>query len=429
MTRVRLAALVVAGLLLAIVASPAAAQDFGKTPVFFVHGHGESSSAWTSFMNTLVAAGYPRELLRAIDLVPDGGPNREAAEQQMAPAIETFLADVNALLDAQGYTGARKSKVDLVSHSMGGLSTRWYAAVVAPERVGSWISLAGANHGTDALCPAVGYDAGGAAEVCPAYSTDAEDVVQLTLNGTPDADVDETPWGIGADAPGVSVVPPDATRRIFYATIRTDNDAWIVPAESVLVDGSGGRVVTLPEGFPAVETSPGAFLMTNGVTHDMTGDWQAQQLVIMLLDAAEAPAPVEGTATTGRMRGRGRLDGAGQRFAFRIALSPGAAPAGRLEYRDTAGRFVATALTAAAFSDDDASVPVRRARSVTFTGVGAWNGAPGHAFQAQAIAGGEPGNDADAFALTVTAPDGTVVVTAAGGVARGDVQWLSEPRP
>ena len=303
-----LAAFMIAALSLDGAVTAAVAQDFDRDPVFFVHGHGGSSSEWLSLMALLVAAGYPPELLRAIDLVPGGGPNREAAEQQIAPAVEAFLADVNAFLTAQGYTGPPKDKVDIVAHSMGGLSTRWYTALVAPERVDAWISLAGANHGTDALCPFVGYDEGAAAELCPAYSTDADDVVQLTLNGGAGADVDETPYGIGLDAPGVAVVGPDDERRVFYATVRTQNDVWIVPGDSVLVDGAGGRAVTLPEGFPALETSPGNFLMTNGVTHDMLGDWHVQQLVVMLLAAADPPPPAPEVAERpGQRRALGHI--------------------------------------------------------------------------------------------------------------------------
>ena len=319
-----LAALTVAALSLGGAVTAAVAQDFDRDPVFFVHGHGGSSSEWLSLMSTLVGGGYPPEFLRAIDLVPTDGPNREAAEQQIAPAVDAFLADVNAFLAAQGYTGPPKRKVDIVAHSMGGLSTRWYTAVVAPERVDAWISLAGANHGTDALCPFVGYDAGGAAELCPAYSTDAEDVVQLTLNGGDGTDVDETPYGIGLDSPGVAVVAPDAERRVFYATVRAQNDVWIVPEDSVIVDGSGGRAVTLPEGFPAVEASPGNFLMTNGVTHDMSGDWHVQQLVVILLAATDPPPPApEVTARPGRRRALGHIRNFGPRGPQGVSPSHG----------------------------------------------------------------------------------------------------------
>ncbi len=82
------------------------------------------------------------------------------------------------------------------------------------------MSLAGANHGKDDHCPFVP-DNGGAQDPCPAYSTDAEGVVQLTLNGQPCVlDVDETRCGLGGGSAGVAVVAPDASRRIGYFTVR-----------------------------------------------------------------------------------------------------------------------------------------------------------------------------------------------------------------
>jgi pimeloyl-ACP methyl ester carboxylesterase len=422
------------GILLAVAlaagAAPATAEDFDRDPVFFVHGHGLGSSDWQSLVNTLVAHGYPPEFLRAIDLVPNTGGNRAAAETQIAPAIETFLADVNAFLEASGYAGAPKRRVDLVAHSMGAVSTRYYAAVVAPQRVDTWIALGGANHGTDALCPFVGFDEGGAAELCPAYSTDPADSVQLTLNGPPGGGVDETPFGLGVDAADVADIAPDDERRIFYATIRTEDDQWIVPGNSALVDGAGGRPVALPDGFPAVETAPGNFLMTDGVTHDsLPGDWWVQQLVVLLLDAADPPpAP-------GRIEGRGHVDTAEARhhFGFRVAEHVDGAEAGRLAYRlerrgtgPRADRFVSTALTAVRFSVDPTLSPERppeaRVDSVVFSGVGRWNDTPGYTFEASAGDGGEPGGECDEFALTITAPDGAVVVRVTGRLAGGNVR-------
>jgi triacylglycerol lipase len=45
-------------------------------------------------------------------------------------------------------TGA--TKVDVVTHSMGGLSSRWYVKFLAGDvKVDDWVSLGGPNHGTD----------------------------------------------------------------------------------------------------------------------------------------------------------------------------------------------------------------------------------------------------------------------------------------
>jgi hypothetical protein len=418
---------------LALVPAAARAQDWSRDPVLFVHGHGLGAWEWIGLTATLVARGHPPELLRAIDLSPSTGANGAAAETQIALAVEAFLADVNATLAAAGQPAPPKTRVDLVSHSMGAVSTRYYAALVAPHRVDAWIALAGANHGTDAACPYVGWDDGGAAELCPAYSTDPEDTVQLLLNGAPGAGVDETPFGLGADAPGVAAVVPDDGRRIFYATIRTEPDAWIVPADSAMVDGAGGRPLALPAGLPAVETTPGNFVMTHGVDHDaMPSDFWVQQLVLLLLDAVDPPPPPPPPAPPGRMSGRGHVDEDGLRhhFRFRARASAGGIEAGRLEYLavgDGVRRwFVSTAVTAVVFADDAAVEPGPRPASgvdtVRVHGIGRWNGTPGYAFEARAQDGGEPGRGRDGFALTVTAPDGRVVARVDGRLGGGNVQ-------
>ncbi|RMD83357.1 MAG: hypothetical protein D6815_06765, partial [Candidatus Dadabacteria bacterium] len=247
-------------------------------------------TSWNPMINYLVSLGYPREFLFAIQLetvLPVT--NRFDAEHTIPPAVDSFLDDVNAFLAAQGYTGPPKTKVDIVSHSMGSVSSRWYAGHVAPERVHAWISLAGSNHGTNDLCPYVRPQPDGASDMCPAFRTEPPDSIQVLLNGQPFVpDVDETPYGIGPDSPGVSVVAPDASRRIVYWTVRTSlDDEWISPDESVILDGTGGIPVTIPEDLPATDTTPaGNFQMTNNVRHMLLQDPQTMRLVAILLQAS-----------------------------------------------------------------------------------------------------------------------------------------------
>ena len=263
-----------------------AAPDYTKTPVFFVHGYGLSASSWNTMISSLIDAEYPPEYLEAIQLVPDDGANIPAAEDQIALAIEAFLDSINTFLAANYPNIPLKTKVDLVSHSMGSLSSRWYAARVRPDRVHKWISLAGANHGTNDLC---GFQGGGVDDSCPAYAeNEQESFIQYQLNGAPYvADVDETPYGIGDDLSGVTVLPPDQTRRILYVTIRTSPDIWIDPEDSVIMDGTGGVQIPIPGDLPATMTSEGNFLMTNGVGHDpMLSDPDTMRLVKIILDYA-----------------------------------------------------------------------------------------------------------------------------------------------
>jgi len=261
-----------------------AAPDYTKTPVFFVHGHGLNANSWATMISSLTDAGYPPEYLEAIQLVPNDGANIPAAEEQIAPAIETFLDSINTFLAVNYPAIPLNTKVNLVSHSMGSMSSRWYAARVRPDRVHKWVSLAGANHGTNDLC---GFPEGGADDLCPAYATsELDSFIQFTLNGAPFvADVDETPYGIGQDSPGVVSVPSDQNRQILYVTIRTSPDIWIDPEDSVILDGTGGVQIPIPGDLPATMTSEGNFLMTNGVGHDpMLSDPETMRLVKIILD-------------------------------------------------------------------------------------------------------------------------------------------------
>ncbi|MRR37485.1 hypothetical protein EG829_23085, partial [bacterium] len=214
-----------------------ASEDYAKTPVFFVHGHGMSPESFNAMIAHLEKAGYPRIYLRTINLQPNNGANIPAAQMQIRPAIEQYLSEINEVLKKRRPDIAPKTKVDLLSHSMGALSTRWYAAKLHPERVRVWLSLAGANHGTNALCP---FFDPGADDLCPSYAkNEKQSHIQFHLNGKPHVpDVDETPYGIGADSAGVRAIAPVDNRKILYATIRNTPDVWMVREESPVRDGA-----------------------------------------------------------------------------------------------------------------------------------------------------------------------------------------------
>lgn len=240
--------------------------DYTKTPVFFVHGHHCHAENWNKMIRSLVKSGYPRQYLRAIQLVPNDAANIEAAENQIAPAIEKFLETINTDLQQKHPNLPLKKQVDIISHSMGALSTRWYAAQVHPDRVRVWLSLVGVNHGTNALCGASG---AGGAEMCPAYAkSEEESFIQYVLNGAPGADVDETPYGIGKDSPGVVSLAPDETRRILYGTVRIGSDIFITPGKSATLDGAGDIDVPLPKKLQARQTSSGNILVDAPLDHD-----------------------------------------------------------------------------------------------------------------------------------------------------------------
>lgn len=210
-----------------------------------------------------IEAGYPQAWLKAVDLQPNDGSSITAAQQQIAPAVENLLSTAQAAAKRAGCTAPRK--IDIIAHSMGAVSSRWYVARIEASRVSNLVGVAPANHGSDALCDLEGE---GNAELCPAFDEDTtRRGLQTQLNGTSAHPADETPFGPGADREGVQTVPPQAPRRVRYTTFRLDPDEWIRPARSAVLDGAGGlRLQNLVE--DAVITTPGNVLWPAGTAHD-----------------------------------------------------------------------------------------------------------------------------------------------------------------
>lgn len=261
-------------------AAPAA---YHRTPVLLVHGYGDSSRAFDGLLAHLKAS-YPDEYLLAIDIDPADLANGRAAQEQIAPTVDQLLASASAAASAAGYPGAPPTKVDIIGHSMGAVSSRWYTTQIRPDRVRTWISVNGANHGTNWACQ---FNDEPARELCPAFSSAPDkQPLMTTLNGTPLAPADESPYGRGADQPGVESIRPDALRSILYIAIRLQHDDFILPAESAMIDGAGASPVTVPTGLPVTETSPGNYLFQAPTDHDAILTNQAFLLLVSAILAA-----------------------------------------------------------------------------------------------------------------------------------------------
>jgi triacylglycerol lipase len=114
--------------------APSAA--FGQDPILFVHGYVESASLWNTMISRFEKDGYSKSFLSAYSY------NTSQSNKVDAELVKT---EVEKLLKN---TGA--SKVDIISHSMGGLNTRWYIKFLGGEsKVDDWVSLGGPNHGTE----------------------------------------------------------------------------------------------------------------------------------------------------------------------------------------------------------------------------------------------------------------------------------------
>jgi triacylglycerol esterase/lipase EstA (alpha/beta hydrolase family) len=104
-------------------------------PVLLVHGFRGSSHGWHALIATLEAKGYRASEITAIDYGNDES-NIDIAHD---------IARAAAALRAS--TGA--SRIDVVSHSMGAISSRYYLERLGgAAHVDAWVSLAGVNEGT-----------------------------------------------------------------------------------------------------------------------------------------------------------------------------------------------------------------------------------------------------------------------------------------
>lgn len=130
-------ACVLALALLLVVPAVAAARN----PILFVHGFSGGSWNWDTMIGRFKADGWRDSELW----------NWSYDWRQSNATTAAQIRDkVNQIRAA---TGA--AKVDIVSHSMGGLSSRWYLKYLGGQwAVDHWVSLGGPNHGTNAayLC-------------------------------------------------------------------------------------------------------------------------------------------------------------------------------------------------------------------------------------------------------------------------------------
>ncbi|WP_081916114.1 esterase/lipase family protein [Saccharothrix sp. NRRL B-16314] len=135
--RARLTALatsVLVAVVTVLVGSAAPARAASHNPVIFVHGFkGEIKTDWSVLTEEFRKVGVT-SLWEFTYYSPQS--NRTTA-QELATAIDSVRAR----------TGA--AQVDIVTHSMGGLNSRWYLKFLGgAAKVDAWVSLGGPNHGT-----------------------------------------------------------------------------------------------------------------------------------------------------------------------------------------------------------------------------------------------------------------------------------------
>ncbi|MBB0246132.1 alpha/beta hydrolase [Streptomyces alkaliphilus] len=129
-----LCALVAAVLLVPLTSGTARAANTSE-PVIFVHGFSGKSGQFSTMTQNFRANGYADNQLYVF------GYDSLRSNVTIAHQLSDYIDDVLRR------TGA--SKVDIVTHSMGGLSSRYYIKHLGgADRVDDWVSLGGPNNGT-----------------------------------------------------------------------------------------------------------------------------------------------------------------------------------------------------------------------------------------------------------------------------------------
>lgn len=104
-------------------------------PILFVHGYTSNAATWNTTISRFQADGWEANRLFAYTF---------SSTQSNATIAQSVAQRVNEIKAA---TGA--AKVDIITHSMGGLSSRYYIKNLGgAANVDDWVSLAGPNHGT-----------------------------------------------------------------------------------------------------------------------------------------------------------------------------------------------------------------------------------------------------------------------------------------
>jgi triacylglycerol lipase len=163
-------------------------------PIVFVHGFGGSGAIWTTMIDRLKADGWTDTPL--VTWTYDSNQSNVTIAQQLQAKVDSLLAAVGA------------KKVDIVSHSMGGLSARYYSKNLGgSEKIDAFVALGTPNHGTTVanLCP----------PIQPCIEMRPGSAFLTALNAG-----DETPGSAR------------------YATWWTPCDQVTTPPESVILDGA-----------------------------------------------------------------------------------------------------------------------------------------------------------------------------------------------
>lgn len=170
-------------------------------PILFVHGYLGNNGNWQDMKTRFKNDGWQDVELYAY--------NYSFTESNAVSAAE-IRDQIDRIITNTGAT-----KVDIIAFSMGSISSRYYLKNLGGiAKVDAWVSLAGPNHGTDAV-------ENDACNFTPCREIIPGSAFLAALNAT-----DETPG------------------PVHYATFRSPCDETINPGASVILSGATNTLVT-----------------------------------------------------------------------------------------------------------------------------------------------------------------------------------------
>lgn len=131
----RVVGILVAAIAVALLPALPAQAATAHQPVLFVHGYNSNASTWNDMLAEFRGIGYTDNELFAISY---------DYKQSNVTTAQQLQAKVDEIRQQTGW-----DKIDIISHSMGSLSSRYYLRNLGGQGlVDAWVSLAGSNHGT-----------------------------------------------------------------------------------------------------------------------------------------------------------------------------------------------------------------------------------------------------------------------------------------
>ena len=194
-----------------------AVSGSSQNPILFVHGWTGDASGWNTMKLRFYNDGWLGERLRAFTFIDNYNYTSEGN-------IVNAMSIKNWVDDFLNDTGA--DKIDIIAHSMGGLSSRYYIKSLSGiDKVDDFVSIASPHHGVY-----------GGVEVFYSEST-----LLVSLN-----EGDETPGGILSDTIGFRGDPVGARTyngthipgNIKYTSIYSTEDGVVSPVISSELEGA-----------------------------------------------------------------------------------------------------------------------------------------------------------------------------------------------